>query len=223
MVAHAKSNGALHALSDFAEHTVDWVQPLGIDYAATTVHEIPPNGQGIAALMALGILRAFDLQSLPPDSIASQHLQIEAMKLAFADAYRYVSDPRTMALAPSALLDPDYLASRARLIDPGQAPRKRATIDPERAQDFGPGDPPRGGTVYLCAADERGMLVSLIQSNYMGFGSGVVVPGTGISLQNRGAGFSLEPGHPNEIGGGKRSFPRSFPAFSRGRAPLAFA
>jgi len=137
MVAHAQASGALHTLADFAEHTVDWVAPLGIDYAGSTVHEIPPNGQGIAALMALGILRAFDLQSLPPDSVASQHLQIEAMKLAFADAYRYVSDPRTMDRAPSALLDPEYLASRAR------------QIDPKHAQDFGPGDPPRVGTVYL--------------------------------------------------------------------------
>jgi len=210
MVAHAKANGALHTLSDFADHTVDWVQPLGLDFGATTVHEIPPNGQGIAALMALGILRAFDLQSLAPDSVASQHLQIEAMKLAFADAHRYVSDPRTMGLAPSALLDPDYLASRARL------------IDPKRAQDFGPGDPPRGGTVYLCAADAQGMLVSLIQSNYMGFGSGVVVPGTGISLQNRGVGFSLLAGHPNEIGGGKRPFHTIIPGFlTRDGAPLA--
>ena len=209
MVAHAHANGALHALSDFAEHTVDWVVPLGIDCAGTTVHEIPPNGQGIAALLALGILRAFDLKSMAPDSVASQHLQIEAMKLAFADAYRYVSDPRTMALAPSALLDPEYLASRARL------------VDPKRAQDFGPGDPPRGGTVYLCAADERGMIVSLIQSNYMGFGSGVVVPGTGISLQNRGVGFSLQAGHPNEIGGGKRPFHTIIPGFlTRGGMPL---
>ena len=210
MVAHAHASGALHTLADFAEHTVDWVAPLGLDYAATTVHEIPPNGQGIAALVALGILRAFDLQSLPPDSVASQHLQIEAMKLGFADAYRFVSDPRTMELPPSALLDPDYLASRARL------------IDPQRAQHFGPGDPPRGGTVYLCAADERGMIVSLIQSNYMGFGSGVVVPGTGISLQNRGTGFSLAAGHPNEIGGGKRPFHTIIPGFlTRDGAPLA--
>ncbi len=210
MVAHARANGALHTLADFADHAPDWVTPLGLEHGGATVHEIPPNGQGIAALMALGILRAFDLTSLPPDSVASQHLQIEAMKLAFADAHRYVSDPRTMALPPSALLDPEYLASRARL------------IDPRRAQDFGPGDPPRGGTVYLCAADERGMLVSLIQSNYMGFGSGVVVPGTGISLQNRGAGFSLDPGHPNEIGGGKRPFHTIIPGFlTRNGAPLA--
>ena len=108
---------------------VDWVEPLALDFAATTVHEIPPNGQGIAALMALGILRAFDLDSLAPDSVESQHLQIEAMKLAFADAYRYVSDPRTMEFTPAALLDPDYLASRARLIDP----QARAGLRPRRS------------------------------------------------------------------------------------------
>ncbi len=210
MAAHARAHGALHTAADFAGHTLDWVVPLALDYGGAVVHEIPPNGQGIAALMALGILRAFDLRSLPPDSVASQHLQIEAMKLAFADAYRYVSDPQTMELAPSAMLDPGYLAARARL------------IDPQRAQDFGPGEPPRGGTVYLCAGDEQGMLVSLIQSNYMGFGSGVVVPGTGISLQNRGAGFSLLPGHPNEIGGGKRPFHTIIPGFlTRDGMPLA--
>lgn len=210
MVAHAKANLALHTMEDFAAHTLDWVTPLALDYHGTTVHEIPPNGQGIAAQMALGILRAFDLESLPPDSVASQHLQIEAMKLAFADAYRYVGDPRTMECSPSDLLDPDYLAARA------------ATIDPRRAQDFGAGNPPRGGTVYLCAADERGMIVSLIQSNYQGFGSGVVVPGTGISLQNRGFGFSLVPGHPNEIGGGKRPFHTIIPGFlTRNGAALA--
>ena len=209
MVAHAKANLALHTMEDFAAHTLDWVTPLELDYGGSTVHEIPPNGQGIAALMALGILRAFDLKSLPPDSVESQHLQIEAMKLAFADAYRYVGDPRTMECSPEALLDPDYLAARA------------TTIDPTRAQAFDPGDPPRGGTVYLCAADERG-IVSLIQSNYQGFGSGVVVPGTGISLQNRGFGFSLDPGHPNEIGGGKRPFHTIIPGFlTKDGAPLA--
>jgi gamma-glutamyltranspeptidase / glutathione hydrolase len=210
MVAHAKANGALHTMEDFAAHTLDWVRPLALDYGGATVHEIPPNGQGIAALMALGILRAFDLKSLPPDSVESQHLQIEAMKLAFADAYRYVSDPSTMEFPPEALLDPGYLAARAK------------KIDRKRAQDFGPGDPPRGGTVYLCAADERGMIVSLIQSNYQGFGSSVVVPGTGISMQNRGAGFSLVAGHPNEIGGGKRPFHTIIPGFlTQGGAPLA--
>jgi gamma-glutamyltranspeptidase/glutathione hydrolase len=210
MVAHAQAHGAAHALPDFADHACDWVTPLALRYRGIDVREIPPNGQGIAAQMALGILENFDLAALAPDSTASQHLQIEAMKLAFADVHRFVSDPRTMQVTPDALLDRGYLAARARL------------IDPRRAQDFGPGDPPRGGTVYLCAADASGMMVSLIQSNYMGFGSGVVVPGTGISLQNRGAGFSLEAGHPNEIGGGKRPFHTIIPGFlTDNGAPLA--
>jgi gamma-glutamyltranspeptidase/glutathione hydrolase len=210
MAAHARAHGALHSKADFASHTIDWVNPIALDYGDATVHEIPPNGQGIAAQMALGILREFDLAALPPDSVACQHLEIEAMKLAFADVHRYISDPRTMKVSAAALLDAGYLAARAKLIDPA------------KAQDFGPGDPPKGATVYLCAADARGMMVSLIQSNYMGFGSGVVVPGTGISLQNRGAGFSLEPGHPNEIGGGKRPFHTIIPGFlTRKGVPLA--
>ncbi len=201
MVAHSRAANGAHTLADFAAHEADWVAPLAQDYRGTTVHEIPPNGQGVSALMALGMLGHFDLAGQGCDSVAVQHLEIEAMKLAFADAYRYVSDPRTMTVSAAALLDPDYVAKRARL------------IDPRRAQDFGPGEPPRGGTVYLCAADESGMMVSLIQSNYMGFGSGVVVPGTGISLQNRGAGFVLKPGHPNEIGGGKRPYHTIIPGF----------
>ncbi len=210
MVKHSQSASGAHALADFAEHTCDWVTPLGLDYRGVAVHEIPPNGQGIAALMALGILSNFDLASQPADSAAVQHLEIEAMKLAFADAYRYVSDHRTMTVPASSLLDREYLAMRAR------------EIDPKRAQRFGPGQPPQGGTVYLCTADEDGMMVSLIQSNYMGFGSGVVVPGTGISLQNRGAGFSLAKGHPNEVGGGKRPYHTIIPGFvTRDGAPLA--
>ena len=210
MVKHANAHGGGHARSDFERHTVDWVTPLALDYRDVAVHEIPPNGQGIAALMALGMLRAFDVGALPPDSVASQHLQIEAMKLAFADVHRYVSDPAAMTVTPQALLDPDYLRQRSRLIDPA------------RAQAFGPGAPPRGGTVYVCAADRSGMMVSLIQSNYMGFGSGVVVPGTGISLQNRGAGFSLAREHPNEVAGGKRPFHTIIPGFvTRGGRPLA--
>jgi gamma-glutamyltranspeptidase/glutathione hydrolase len=201
MVAHAKAHGGAHALGDFAAHACDWVAPIGLEYRGYTVHEIPPNGQGIAALMALGILEYFDLSSHPVDSPEVQHLEIEAMKLAFADVYRYVSDPRTMEITPNQMLDRAYLTSRARL------------IDRERAQDFKHGTPPRAGTVYLTAADAGGMMVSLIQSNYMGFGSGVVVPGTGISLQNRGTGFSLQPGHPNRIGPGKRPFHTIIPGF----------
>jgi gamma-glutamyltranspeptidase/glutathione hydrolase len=158
MVKHANAHGAAHALEDFAGHTYDWVKPLALAYAGAEVLELPPNGQGIAAQIALGILANFDLASLPPDSPQSQHLQIEAMKLGFADVHRHVSDPRTMRIAAETLLDRDYLAQRARL------------IDRRRAQEYGPGDPPQGGTVYLCAADESGMMVSLIQSNYMGFG-----------------------------------------------------
>ena len=210
MVKHANDHGGVHARADFARHAADWLSPLSIDYRDVTVHEIPPNGQGIAALMALGMLQSFDIGALPADSVASQHLQIEAMKLAFADAHRYVSDAATMTVTPQALLDPAYLGERARLIDPG------------RAQSYGPGTPPRGGTVYVCAADQSGMMVSLIQSNYMGFGSGVVVPGTGISLQNRGTGFSLERDHPNEVGGGKRPFHTIIPGFiTRNGSPLA--
>ena len=210
MVRHAQAAGGAHALTDFSNYAADWVTPLAYKYRSSTVHEIPPNGQGIAVLMALGILQHFDVAAAPVDAPATQHLAIEAMKLAFADAYRHVGDGRTMKVTPEALLDPAYLATRARL------------IDPRRAQDFGPGDPPRGGTVYLCAADQGGMMVSLIQSNYMGFGSGVVVPGTGISLQNRGCGFSLQPGHVNEVSGGKRPYHTIIPGFlTRDGAPLA--
>jgi gamma-glutamyltranspeptidase/glutathione hydrolase len=210
IVRHAAAIGGAHGREDFARHACDWVTPLAIRYRDVTVHEIPPNGQGIAALMALGMLDAFDLAALPPDAVESQHLQIEAMKLAFADVHRYVGDPATMTVPPAALLDREYLRERAR------------SIARDRAQAFGPGAPPRGGTVYLCAGDRAGMMVSLIQSNYMGFGSGVVVPGTGISLQNRGAGFSLERDHPNEVAGGKRPFHTIIPGFvTRDGAPLA--
>jgi len=165
------------------------------------VHEIPPNGQGIAALVALGILSRFDLKALARDGVDSQHMQIEAMKLAFADVYRYVADPRAMEISPAELLDDAYLATRA------------ACIDPRRATHPAFGMPRAGGTIYLSAADERGMMVSFIQSNYMGFGSGVVVPGTGIALQNRGCGFSMDPRSPNAVAGGKRPFHTIIPAF----------
>lgn len=201
MVEHAHAHCGAHTLDDFAAVTADWIAPLSVRYRDVEVHEIPPNGQGIAALMALGILERFDLRSLAADSAASQHLCIEAMKLAFADAHAHVADPAAMRFDPSALLDRAYLDARAKLIDPA------------RAQAPLPGEPPSGGTVYLAAGDESGMMVSLIQSNYMGFGSGVVVPGTGISLQNRGHGFSLTAGHPNQVAGGKRPFHTIIPGF----------
>ena len=209
MADDAKRHGAPHTAGDCARHECDWVTPLGFDYRGTTVHEIPPNGQGIAALIALGILESFHADRESPDSLLAQHRAIEAMKLAFADTYRHVADRAHMRVAPEAMLDRAYLASRARL------------IDARRAQDFGPGSPPAGGTVYLATGDAQGQMVSLIQSNYMGFGSGVVVPGTGISLQNRGAGFSMQERHPNVVAPGKRPFHTIIPAFlTRDGAPV---
>jgi gamma-glutamyltranspeptidase/glutathione hydrolase len=207
--AHAKAHGGVMTAADFAAYQPEWVKPISRDYRGYTMHEIPPNGQGIAALIALGILEKFDMAGLKVDSATSQHLQIEAMKLAFADVYAYVAEPRSMRLTPAQMLDDAYLASRAKL------------IDPHKAQDFGPGHGPTGGTIYLTAADESGMMVSFIQSNYMGFGSGIVVPGYGLSLQNRGHGFTLDPTRDNLVGPGKRPFHTIIPAFlTKGGAPV---
>ncbi|MCV2363250.1 gamma-glutamyltransferase family protein [Paucibacter sp. DJ1R-11] len=199
--AFARSTGGAITAADFAAYQPEWVTPISQSYAGHELHEIPPNGQGIAALIALGILKHRDLRRHAADSVAGQHLQIEAMKLAFADVYRYVADPRSMELTTAELLDEQYLARRA------------ALIDPSRAQDFQCGNPVKGGTIYLTAADESGMMVSFIQSNYMGFGSGLVLPGYGVSLQNRGHCFTLEAGHPNVVAPGKRPFHTIIPAF----------
>jgi gamma-glutamyltranspeptidase/glutathione hydrolase len=211
--AHARANGGTMAASDFAAFAPEWVDPIGIDTYGHRLHEIPPNGQGIAALVALGILRHFEIESLPIDGVEAQHLEIEAMKLAFADVYAHVGDPRGgMRCTPEEMLDESYLASRARLID-----RKRAQV-------FGAGTPPRGGTIYLSAADESGLMVSFIQSNYMGFGAGVVVPGWGVSMQNRGHGFHLQTASPNCVAPGRRPFHTIIPAFltKDGQAQMSF-
>ena len=210
IAAHARASGGLIDETDLAEHRADWVAPIHAAYRGIELHEIGPNGQGIAALMALGMLDAggFGLPAL--DGASFFHQQIEAMKLALADTYRYVGDPSAMQpVTAERLLDAGYLRSRVRLIDPAAASFP------------GAGKPHTGGTVYLTAADERGTMVSLIQSNYLGFGSGIVVPGTGIALHNRGAGFTLTPGHPNEVAPGKRPFHTIIPAFlMRDGAPL---
>jgi gamma-glutamyltranspeptidase/glutathione hydrolase len=183
------------------------------DHAATlrliaatglTLHEIPPNGQGLAALLMLGIVDQHGLREQPADSARSLHFQIEAMKLAFADAHRYIADPASMDVNVDALLDREYLAQRASL------------VDPDRAGNPDHGVPRPGGTVYLTAADAEGTMVSFIQSNYTGFGSGVVIPGTGIAMQNRGACFTLEKGHPNEAAPGKRPYHTIIPGFMGG-------
>ena len=201
LARQAAAQGGAMTVADLAAFKPEWVAPIGQDYRGSRLHEIPPNGQGIAALIALGILQHFDLADLGPDSVAAQHLQIEAMKLAFADVYRFVAEPSAMSVSAEQMLDPAYLASRAQL------------IDRSKAQDFGAGNPAKGGTIYLTAADESGMMVSFIQSNYMGFGSGVVVPEYGISLQNRGYDFSLDAGSPNLVAPGKRPFHTIIPAF----------
>ncbi|OZI37737.1 gamma-glutamyltransferase [Bordetella genomosp. 10] len=209
LVAHAQAHDAAMTLSDLRDYQPKWVAPLAQGYRGYTLHQIPPNGQGIAALIALGILRHFDVAARPVDHPDTQHLLIEAMKLAFADVYAHVGDGAHMEVGAEALLDPAYLAERARL------------IDMNRARNFSSGHAPRGGTVYLTAADRNGMMISFIQSNYMGFGSGVVVPGTGVSLQNRGHGFSMQPGHPNVVAGGKRPFHTIIPGFlMRDGAPV---
>ena len=200
IVKFAQANGGSHTLKDFADYQPEWVKPLSKNYRGHTLHEIPPNGQGIAALIAVGILDKFDVASLPIDGVDSQHLQIEAMKLAFADVYKYVAEASAMNVTPEQMLDDAYLASRAKL------------IDMKKAQDFGAGNPVKGGTIYLSTADEDGMMVSFIQSNYMGFGSGCVEPDYGISLQNRGHAFSVDEGI-NQVAPGKRPFHTIIPAF----------
>ena len=209
ITAFAQETGGALTLQDLDSYEPVWVEPIRKAYRGYDVHEMPPNGQGVAALIALGILDRFDMGELALDSARSMHLQIEAMKLAFADLYAYVADPSAMRVKPAEMLDDAYLAQRASL------------IDPNRASSPSFGMPRAGGTVYLTAADESGMMVSFIQSNYFGFGSGVVVPSTGVSLQNRGAGFSGDPRSPNVVAPGKRPFHTIIPAFlTKGGAPV---
>ena len=183
---------------DLASHEALWVEPISVDYRGWQVFELPPNGQGIAALMALNIMKEFDFASMPANEAC--HRSIEAMKMAFADAFRTVTDPDHMTVDPKELLLPEYGAARARQMG-------------DRARVWTDRTPHRSGTVYLCCADGEGNMVSFIQSNYMGFGSGVVVGGTGIALQNRGADFSLDPNDINCLMPGKRSYHTIIPGF----------
>jgi gamma-glutamyltranspeptidase/glutathione hydrolase len=196
--------------ADLAAMAVRWVEPLSIDYKGYTLHELPPAGQGIAALQYLKMLEGFDLKAMGHNSARYLHTLIEAKKLAYADLARYVADPDHMKVSPAQLLDSSYLAGRARLIDP-----RKAATRPE------PGTlATTSETVYLTVADAEGNMVSFINSIYSYFGSGVVVPGTGIMLQNRGAGFVLTEGHPNRLAPGKRPFHTIIPAFvTRGGQP----
>jgi len=212
IAAHSRATGGMLTEEDLDKHRPDWVATASNDYHEFKLHEIPPNGQGITALLMLGILEHWNIRDYPVDSADSLHLQIEAMKLAFADSYRYVADLSCMDIDYHDLLQADYLSQRAKL------------IDIRHARNPGYGVPLRGGTVYLSAADANGMMVSFIQSNFMGFGSGIVVPGTGISMQNRAACFSLEKGHPNQVDGAKKPFHTIIPAFvtKHGKPVMSF-
>ena len=190
--------GALRA-SDLAAHQAAWVVPISTNYRHVTAHEIPPNGQGLATLIALGILDQIDAPAL--DSADAVHLQIEAMKIGIHTAAAHIADPDYMDLTVAELLDPATLAAGAKRIKPNSASLDPVTLPTSR------------DTVYLTAADADGMMVSFIQSNYYGFGSGIVIPGAGIAMQNRGFGFSLKPGHPNEVGPNKRPFHTIIPGF----------
>lgn len=192
-----KYNGYLRK-EDLEEFEPEWVEPICINYRGYNVWEIPPNGHGIVALMALNILKGYEFKDR--DNADTLHKQIEAMKLAFVDGQKYVADPRMMSVTAEQLLSEKYADGR------------RALIGEEAIMPV-PGEPTSGGTVYLATADEEGNMVSMIQSNYMGFGSGLVVPGTGIALHNRGHNFTLDPGHDNALAPGKKPYHTIIPAF----------
>ena len=212
IVAFAAAGGGTLSLADLDQYRPLWVDTISQPFAGCELHELPPNGQGIAALICLGILTHTELADCAVDSADWHHLTIEAMKLAFADVYAQVADPVAMRVTAAQLLEPAYLRQRAQ------------RIDRSRAQAFAPGSLERGGTIYLTTADAAGMMVSLIQSNYMGFGSGIVVPDFGISLQNRGLAFSLDKTHPNCVAPGKRPFHTIIPALlmRHGTALMSF-
>ena len=210
MAKAAREAGGGLTLDDLAAHTADWVEPIASPYRHVTLHEIPPNGQGLAAQIALGILD--HLPAAPLDSELWYHQQIEAMKIAIRAAFDHFADPAAMRLAPHELLEPGMLARAAARIGPSAS-----TLPPQAL-------PVSHDTVYLCTADKAGNMVSFIQSNYQGFGSGIVIPDTGIALQNRGHGFSLDPAHPNRVGPGKRPYHTIIPGFvtEHGAPRMAF-
>jgi gamma-glutamyltranspeptidase/glutathione hydrolase len=209
IAAFVQAQGGLLDVTDLAAHHSTWDEPISIDYHGLTVWECPPNGQGLAALLALGIAEGFDLAEAA--AVDRWHLLIEAMRLAFADARQWVADPAFVDLPLATLLSPVYLAGRRRLIDPQRAnPDPRSGVPVSRRLATQPA--PRSDTVYLTAVDGAGNACSFINSLYYGFGSGLVVPGSGIALQNRGALFSLDPAHPNRLEPGKRPYHTIIPA-----------
>jgi gamma-glutamyltranspeptidase/glutathione hydrolase len=214
IVARSKELGGTLTLEDMAGFACEWVEPISTTYHGWAVYELPPNGQGIAALIMLNLMENFPLAEYGAGSANALHVMIEAKKLAYADMLRYVCDPKFHQVPVAGLLAKDYARERAKLIDMA------------RAQDrIEPGRPPGGGTetTYLCVVDAEGNMVSYIQSNYNSFGSGVVAPGTGFALQNRGGLFSLDASSPNVLAGHKRPLHTIIPAFaSKGEVRIAF-
>ena len=199
IVAFSQATGGYFCEDDFRNYKPEWVEPISTDYKGYTVCEIPPNGHGITVLMALNLLKGLKLSD-QKDCADTYHKILESIKLAFADTRTYVADPRYMRTRVEDLLSEEYAARRRALIS-------EQALTPEA------GDPSCGGTIYLCTADPQGNMVSFIQSNYTTFGAGVAIPGTGISLQNRGANFSLDEGSDNCLAGGKRSYHTIIPGF----------
>ena len=199
IVSFSRETGGYFAREDFQNYYPEWVEPITADYKGYTVCEIPPNGHGITVLMALNILKGLEL-SAEKDCADTYHKILESIKLAFADTRTYVADPRYMKTRVEDMLSEEYAA------------RRRALIS-DRALLPQAGDPSCGGTIYLCTADPFGNMVSFIQSNYTTFGAGVAIPGTGISLQNRGANFSLDENSDNCLAGGKKSYHTIIPGF----------
>ena len=199
IVSFSRATGGYFCEDDFRNYKPEWVEPISTDYKGYTVCEIPPNGHGITVLMALNLLKGLELSG-QKDCADTYHKILESIKLAFADTRTYVADPRYMRTRVEDLLSEKYAARRRALIS-------EQALTPEA------GDPSCGGTIYLCTADSQGNMVSFIQSNYTTFGAGVAIPGTGISLQNRGANFSLDEGSDNCLAGGKRSYHTIIPGF----------
>jgi gamma-glutamyltranspeptidase/glutathione hydrolase len=202
--AFMRANGGFLRKIDFEKHTSTWVEPVSVNYRGYDIFELPPNGQGIAALQMLNILEGFDLRAMGRNSPETLHTMIEAKKIVWADRAKFYADPVFAKIPLAGLLSKKYAAERRKLIDPNHAAKEVEAGNP--ALD-------RGDTIYLCAADDEGNMVSLIQSNYRGMGSGIVVPGLGFMFQDRGELFSMDPHHANVYAPGKRPFHTIIPGF----------